>query len=54
MIKPEQQCEVRLSYPDVIKAIEDYLNKNIVSPKINVTHVRSSQTVNYLLVAEFN
>lgn len=53
MIRPQDTCEIKLSYEDVREAVEEYLNKNISHNFITVTLVRTSQSKDYTLIVEF-
>ena len=53
MNKPKDVCEVRLSKKDVIEAIKMYMNKDKFNKDIVVLDARTSQSKNYILIAEF-
>ncbi len=53
MNKPKDKCEIRLSKKDVMAAIELYLNNGKHFSDTSVVNVKTSQSKNYILIAEF-
>ena len=53
MKKPKEKCEIRLSEKDVAAAVELYLNEAKFVSDMRVVKVKTSQSKDYILIAEF-